>query len=182
MKTMLTQNQSNSPHFFAICKTLLGILLLSQSYFAISATKNVEAQVEFVAPVEITENNGLQFGMVSTELANLETIFIATDNTVTDTNGRVVGGTQLAAKLTVNATSAKSINIVVNNINGNNGYGLDSFQCSYNGGVAKACDGAGTNETAAGTATLEIGARLVGDGNTNAGIYNGSFDVLIAYN
>jgi len=179
---MSYSKQRNSPQFFAICKSIIGIILIGNSLFAFSATKNVEAQVEFVAPVAITENNGLQFGMVSTELANLETILIATDNSVTDTNGRVVGGTQLAAKLTVNATSAKSINIVVNNINGNNGYGLDSFQCSYNGGAAKTCDGAGTNETAAGTATLEIGARLVGDGNTTEGIYNGSFDVLIAYN
>ena len=163
-------------------RAVFGVALLLASHYAFSASQNIEAKVEFVAPVEIVENNGLQFGMISTELANSETIVIGTDNAVTDANGRVVGGTQLAAKLTVNATASKSINIVVNNISGNNGYGLDSFQCSYNGGAVKTCDGAGTNETAAGTATLEIGARLVGDGNTNEGTYNGSFDVLIAYN
>lgn len=169
------------PHY-AITRGLLATSLLALANYAFPASQNVEAQVEFVAPVEIVETNGLQFGMISTDLANLETITIGTDSTVTDSNGRVVGGTQMAAKLTVNATASKSINIVVSNINGNNGYGLDSFQCSYNGGAAKACDGAGTNETATGTATLEIGARLVGDGNTSTGVYNGSFDVLIAYN
>ncbi len=159
---------------------LFSLLIISNFTFA--ASKNIEAQVEFVAPVELVENNGLQFGMISTELSNMETVIIGTDNAVTDSNGRVVGGTQLAAKLTVSATSSKSINIVVNNVAANSGYSLDSFQCSYNGGATKVCDGAGTNEVAANSATLEIGARLVGDGNSNTGIYNGSFDVLIAYN
>lgn len=176
------QKQTNPEPKFAICKSFFIFCFLFFAHAVNAETKNIETQVEFVAPVEITETNGLQFGMISTELANLETIIIGTDSTVTDSNGRVLGGTQLAAKLTVAATVSKSINIVVNNIVGNNGYGLDSFQCSYNGGVAKTCDGAGTNEVAAGTATLEIGARLVGNGSTTAGIYNGSFDVLVAYN
>ncbi len=47
--------------------------------------------------VAIAENNALQFGLLDAGLANLETVIIATDDSVTDAASNVIGGSQAAA-------------------------------------------------------------------------------------
>jgi hypothetical protein len=148
---------------------------------AASNPESVVAEAEFVAPITITENNPLQFGLLDVNLANSETIVVGTDDAVTDSAARVLGGSQAAADLTVTATASQAITILVDNVTSGTGYGLDAFLCSYGGGADAACDGAGLSATSVASATLEVGATMTGDGTAVAGVANGSFDVTVAY-
>ncbi len=143
--------------------------------------ENVTAEVTFVAPITITENGALRFGLLDANLANTETVAISTSSAVTDSASRVVGGTQAAANLTVAATASQSITILVDNVTNGTGYALGSFVCSYNGGSSAACGGSGLSATSAASATLLIGATLTGNGLSSAGAANGSFDVTVSY-
>ena len=150
------------------------VLVASQTF---AATENVTAEVQFVSPVAIVENNALQFGLLDAGLANAETVVIATDGSVTDAASNVLGGTQAAADLTVTATAGQSINISISSIVNGTGYALGSFTCDYDGNGSGACGSA----TSVASATLNIGATLTGDGTAVAGTANGSFDVVIDY-
>jgi hypothetical protein len=138
--------------------------------------------MSFLDPITITENNPLQFGLLDVNLGLNQRVTIAPDSTVTDTQNNVLGGTQAAANLTVGATAAQSITILVDNVSTATGYSLDTWMCNYNGaGSDSACDGAGYTETSATSATLLIGARLTGNGNAVLGVDNSTFDVTVTY-
>lgn len=142
----------------------------------------VVAEVEFVAPITITENNALQFGLVDVGMAASDTIVISPAGGVTDNGNNLLNSAQAAADLTVAATAGQAINILVDNITNGTGYALGSFQCDYNGGAdVGGCDGAGLDATAAASAALTIGATLTGNGLATVGQANGSFDVTVAY-
>jgi hypothetical protein len=97
--------------------------------------------------------------------------------------GLIIGGTQLAADLTVTATGGPTLSIVVNNILPGAGYGLTLFRCKYAAEGEAACGAAdGFTATAVGSsATLKIGATLTGDGTATAGNRDGTFDVTVVY-
>lgn len=157
-------------------------MLVAGSVYAANP-EPVTVEVEFVAPVTITETNALQYGLLDVTMANLETVVIAPGGGVTDAAGNILGGTQAPATFTVTATGSQAIDILVDNIVANTGYSLGGFNCIYDGGASTGCDGGGysTTSAAAGSATLEVGATLTGDGAAAAGAQNGSFDVTISY-
>ena len=175
---MLNLNQGRNSLAYVGC-ALSALLIVGSAYAA--NPEPVVAEVTFVAPVTITENNALQYGLLDVNLANLETVVIAPDSSVTDASSRVVGGTQAASDLTVAATSGQPITILVDNISSGTGYSLASFVCNYDSGADTACDGAGYSETSALSATLLVGATLTGDGTAVAGVANGGFDVTVSY-
>lgn len=157
-------------------------LLLVMSSAGAANPESVTAEVEFVDPITITENNALQFGLLDQNMADLETVVIATSGSVTDAGSNVQGGTQAAANLTVASTASQGITILVDNVVNGTGYALGTFMCDYNTAAASgACDGSGLSATSAASATLLIGATLTGDGLSVAGAANGSFDVTVTY-
>ena len=167
--------------FLAIIgSALMGLMFAT---VADAAVETVTAEVEFATPVSIAPVNQLQFGILDVGLLGSESITIAPDDTVTGDTGRVTGGTQAAADLTITATALVTLTIVVGNIVNNTGYTLGTFMCNYDGaGSDTACDGAGYTDSAAGaTGTLLIGATLSGTGGAGAGTFNGSFDVTVLY-
>ena len=148
-----------------------------------AAQESVIVEVEFVDPITITEQNPLQYGLLDQNLASGETVTIspADPTTVSGDTVRVVGGTQAAADLDVDATAGFFITILVDNISGNTGYGLATFMCNYAGGTDTACDGTGYTETTVASTKLYVGATLTGDGFAGVGVFNGGFDVTITY-
>ena len=166
----------------AIKAALAAIVALAPVSVAVAANPEpVVAEVTFVDPVTITETNALQFGLLDAGLANGEEVVIAPDGTVTDVNNRVVGGAQAAAELTVTASGAQPITILIDTVTSGSGYTLAGFVCSYDGGADTACDGAGYSESSVASATLAVGATLTGDGSAAAGVANGSFNVTVSY-
>jgi len=177
---MLNFNQSKSRLAIVGC-ALAGLAFAGSANAA--NPESVVAEVEFVAPVTITENNPLQFGLLDVNMINLESIVISPNSAVADPASRVLGGTQAAANLTVSATEAEAITILVDNIASNTGYSLSGFTCNYNppAGADAACDGAGYSETSVASATMTVGATLTGNGLAGPGVFNGSFDVTVTY-
>jgi len=158
---------------------LIGLMLATGVY---AEVEQVTAEVEFVTPVSIGENASLRFGLLDVNLANLETIVIAPDNTVTDASGRVAGGTQGAADLTITATGSQGITISVGNPSVATGYTLGTWMCSYAGGTDTDCS-SGYNQASAGdgTATLLVGVTLTGNGSAALGDDDSTFDVTVIY-
>jgi len=175
---MLNFNQSKNRLAIVGC-ALAGLALTGSANAA--NPESVTAEVEFVAPVTITENNALQFGLLDVNMINLESIVIAPNGAVADPASRVLGGSQAAANLTVTATEAEAITILVDNVFSNTGYSLSGFTCNYNAGADTACDGAGYSETSVAAATMTVGATLTGNGLALPGVVNGSFDVTVTY-
>ena len=148
---------------------------------ASAAVENVDAEVEFVVPVSIVENNALQFGLLDAGFTVAETIVIATNDGVTDAGLNVLGGSQAAADLTITASPGFLITILVDNVSDGTGYALSNFLCSYDGNADTACDVGGVTETSVASGVMEVGATMTGDGNAVAGNADGSFDITINY-
>jgi hypothetical protein len=143
--------------------------------------ETIPVRVTFVDPIAINEVSALQFGSLDQNLASSESVSIAPDSTVTDPAGRVEGGPQAAASLTIAATPAQAITIQVGSVAPGAGYSLTGFNCNYNSGADAACDGPGYSETSAASGTLNVGATLTGDGTAVAGPADGSFEVTVTY-
>ena len=142
----------------------------------------VTAEVTFAGAIGITEVNALQFGVLDVGMANLDTLIINTDDTFVDSASNIIGGTQAAAELTITATALVTLSILVDTIVSGSGYTLDTFVCNYEGGGDADCDGPGTYQpTSVASGTLEIGAKITGDGSASAGAANGSFNVTVIY-
>ncbi len=158
--------------------TLVGLMFANVSY---AIGEVVTAEVTFADPVSITLVNPLQFGVID-EVLNLETIIIATNDAVTGTGtGLIVGGTQLAADMTIAATAGPTISILVDNPLPGTGYTLGTFICKYGAGSDTACDGGGYTATAGASETLKIGATLTGNNAATPGNADGTFDLTIVY-
>jgi hypothetical protein len=163
----------------AAIATVAALVPLSSAFAA--NPEPVVAEVTFVDPVTITETNALQYGLLDAGLANGEEVVIAPDGSVTDVNNRIVGGAQAAAELTVTASGAQAITILIDTVSSGSGYTLGSFVCSYDGGADTACDAGGYSATSVASASLAVGATLTGDGSAAAGVANGSFNVTVSY-
>ena len=176
-------NFRGSRTFLALIGCALAALLFAGS--ANAATENVVAEVEFVTPVSIVENNQMRFGLLDVGFVGPETVVLATDNSFTDLGGRVVGGEQTAARLTITARQSQGISILIDGVINNTGYTLESFTCDY--------DGAGSTPCLAGTpinvttpeglsSVLFVGSTLTATGGAAVGQQFGSFDVTVNYN
>jgi len=143
--------------------------------------ETIAVQVTFVAPIAISEANALQFGSLDQNLADLESVTVAPDSTVTDSADRVEGGPQAAASLTVTATPGQAITIHIDAIVSGAGYALTDFRCNYAAGTDAVCEGAGYSGTSVASGSLLVGATLIGDGTAVAGAADGSFDITVTY-
>ncbi len=175
------------PYLGLWTKTLLTILVCSMlaalvgRSVAAASPEPVVAQVTFVEPISVIEVSALQYGLLEQTFVNPDVVVIAPDSTVTDTASRVVGGLQAAANLTIAATPAYAITILVDAVVNGNGYALGSFICNYDAGLDTLCDGAGYSQTSVASASLLIGATMAADGFAVVGAADGSFNVTVTY-
>ena len=169
---------STKKRLVIIASTIAGLLSFGATFAA--NPEPVVVQVTFVDPITITEVNALQFGLLDQNLAVSETVVISPLSVVTDAAGRVLGGTQAAANLTVTATAAQAITIDVTEVTEGAGYTLGSYVCSYDGGTDTACEG-GYAETSVASAALLVGVTLTGDGSAAPGTADGSINVTVSY-
>ena len=164
-----------------LCVTVALVGLALPARLPAANPETIAVQVTFVAPIAISEANALQFGSLDQNLADLESVTVAPDSTVTDSADRVEGGPQSAASLTVTATPGQAITIHIDAIVSGAGYALTDFRCNYNAGTDAICNGAGYSGTSVASGSLLVGATLTGDGTAVAGAADGSFDVTVTY-
>jgi len=167
------------------CK-VTGIALAGALFINVAAAavpENVIVNVDFVDPITITEVAAMDFGLLDVNLANTETIILATNSTTSGTGtARLLGGSKVAANLTVTSTAAQALTVLIDNITSGSGYTLGTFTCDYNAGAdTGGCDGAGLSATSVASATLLVGVTLTGNGTASVGLANGNFDVTVTY-
>jgi hypothetical protein len=161
---------------------LAGLLSFSSAYA--TNPEPVTAEVEFVAPITITETLALRYGPLDVAMTAGETITIDPDGTQSGTGlGRMVGlaANVGASALTVTATALQGITILVDGIANGTYYTLTGFTCDYAGGADAACDGAGMSTASVASTTLRVGATLTGAGGALAGNDDGGFNVTVSY-
>ena len=162
----------------------LTLLLLTFCLFSAQLraanTDTVTVNVEFVAAISVTAGVALDFGLISTDLANTETIVIDTAGSATDSNSRLIGGSTQAGTATITATAVQAATITVTESGSGTGYSLGTFVCSYNS-VDGNCS-AGYAVTTVASDVVEIGATLTGDGLDAAGVANSAIDITMVYN
>ena len=175
---MLKLHLSTGKRLVIMACAMAGLLSHGAAYAA--NPEPVVVQVSFVDPITITEVDALQFGLLDQNLANLETVVIAPLGGVTDAAGRVLGGTQTPADLTVTATAGFAITIDVTENSEGTGYSLGTYMCNYDGGTDTACEG-GYAETSVASASLLVGVTLTGDGLAVPGAADGAITVTVSY-
>ncbi len=176
---MNTQYSMN--RFLVILGSTLSGLMFATSLDAANP-EVVVVEVTFVGAITISTTNPLQFGSLDVTMLVSETVVMNTDNSFTDSNSNVLGGTQGSADLTITSTPSVSINILADNVSlpGGADYTLDTFICSYEGAGDTGCSG-GFNVTSVASGALRVGATLTGLGTVTAGNQDGSFDVTVTY-
>jgi hypothetical protein len=165
--------------------TLIGLMLSNSSNAA--NPEPVVVDVTFVAPIQITATNSLDFGLLDENLVDPEFILIAPDSSVTDLSGRVVGVAPIAANLTITGAPGRSIQISVATSGVSVGYTLGSYTCDYTGGAlgVQPCGGGGYTDTSGvGPNALFVGVTLTGvvGGAVGVGLDPNEFEVTITYN
>ena len=143
--------------------------------------ESVPVNVEWIAPITIVKTVNLQFGLLDLNMLLNETVTINPDDTWSDPNTNVVGGTRAAARLTITATATQAITITADGPSNGTYYNLDTFMCNYDGDIGDTDCSTGYSETSAATATLLVGAKLTGTGGAGASTDDSTFDVTIVY-
>jgi hypothetical protein len=169
--------------FLTLTSTLM-LVVLATGVFAqgnptASATATASANV--VQPLEIVKTADLAFGNLASGTA-AGTVTIATDGSRTATGGVsliAAGSVQNAAAFDINGFADASFDIelpasiVIETEDGTASMTVDGFVSSL---------GADSVLDANGEANLEVGATLNVDAQQAAGLYSGTFDVIVAYN
>ncbi len=172
-----------------ICKKylalgLLGSVLVSGGAYA--ATQSVTASVAFDSALTLSGLVNINFGTVQAGIVGASYTINATTGSVTPSNGGVIISTagETAGQLTVAGSTTQLVAVSTGSYVNNGGVTLSGATCSYNGGTATACDGAGlTGQVAAGAGkTLKLGVTATSDGTATAGTTaTPSFTVTVVY-
>ena len=146
-----------------------------------TASATATASANIIQPLEIVKTADLAFGNIASGTSE-GTVVIATDGARTSTGGVTLieaGNVSNAASFDVNGLADASFtievpaSIVIETEGGAEQMTVDNFVSSL---------GADSVLNANGEATLQVGATLNVSAQQAAGLYSGSFDVIVAYN
>ncbi|MFY7707422.1 MAG: DUF4402 domain-containing protein [Flavobacteriales bacterium] len=163
--------------FTAAILTTVGVF--AQGNPTASATATASANI--IQPLEIVKTADLAFGNIASGTSE-GTVVIATDGARTSTGGVTLieaGNVSNAASFDVNGLADASFtievpaSIVIETAGGADQMTVDNFVSSL---------GADSVLDANGEASLNVGATLNVSAQQAAGLYSGSFDVIVAYN
>ena len=146
-----------------------------------TASATATASANIIQPLEIVKTADLAFGNIASGTSE-GTVVIATDGARTSTGGVTLieaGNVSNAASFDINGYADASFtievpaSIVIETEGGAEQMTVDNFVSSL---------GADSVLDANGEATLQVGATLNVSAQQAAGLYSGSFDVIVAYN
>lgn len=146
-----------------------------------TASATATASANIIQPLEIVKTADLAFGNIASGTSE-GTVVIAVDGSRTSTGGVTLieaGNVSNAASFDINGYADASFtievpaSIVIETEGGAEQMTVDNFVSSL--GTDSVLD-------ANGAATLEVGATLNVSAQQAAGLYSGSFDVIVAYN
>lgn len=161
------------------------ILLLMLPFAGLTAqTENTDAFANIVNPISISETRNLHFGTLSVSASTPGTCVVAPAGTRTNTGGVILtsitpAATSAAYTVTGSSNLTYSISLPTSNVTvtrsgGTETMTINTFRSSKVGN-AGTLSGAATDSFTVG-ATLNVTAAQV------AGLYQGNFNVTVAYN
>lgn len=155
------------------------LLVAAFSTASYAQTTSAEASARIVTPLEINKVQDLLFGNIAAG-PTAGTVVIATDDSRTNTGGVTLisaGNTSHAAEFGItgypDATFTIDVPTSIKLASGDQEMDVDNFVSSL---------GASSSLNGQGEANLKVGATLNIEANQEAGLYQGSFDVTVAYN
>ena len=158
-----------------------GILLLTQlSGDSRAATQTISANIAFDAPLAMTKNSDINFGLV---MAGQSGAYIMSPKgaVTTSNGGHVLGGTQQGGNFTITGSETQAIDISVGNYVADAGVTPSAATCIYNNGAAAPC--ALVSQAAPGKGKpLLVGVTVNVDGSQKIG-YDAApkLDVIVNY-
>lgn len=170
----------------ATTKILAGLTISAVAGVAFATTQSMTADVEFVAPIVLSNPVNLDFGQISTSSSPGDTFAVDTAGSMTASTPADALGGHAVGSVDVAATNLSVLDITIDTITTVNSavFGLTLPVCSYAGGGEAACGAAdGFQGTAtAGTDTMNIGMTLTTGAAPAAGTYTETFNVNVVYN
>ena len=173
-----------------LCKIViygsLPFIIPTASYALGPLTPTVSANAVFITPLAATVNNNASFGYL--KAATGGTYVLSTADVVTASAGGVtIGGTPLAASLSITGSGTQLIDVIVTFGAAVSGVTPSLPRCLYGAGSETACDVAmtGLGAPTSGGTTLLIGMKIVADGVSqpdSATPINIPIPVTISYN
>lgn len=151
---------------------------------AVAETLTVDALVQFVTPITLTQVQELDFGQLNSDIGDTEVVAIDADGTITDASSNIAGGTLLPAEVLVTSAGTGTLTVEVDAITNGSGYDLTAFNCEYDGGAQADCDlgdAYTTSVAGGGSASLMIGATLTANATAKLATDNSTFDVTVLY-
>lgn len=176
----------NASNWMKRCAAIAGSALMGLMFTTGANAANPEpvvVEVTWIAPISLTPNVALKFGLLDVGTAASDTVTINTDDTYSElVANTVVGGTQAAADLTITVAASTPITILADNHQGATYYTLDTWMCSYDGLADVPCDVPyNLTSKAASSGVLEIGATLHALAGITAITDDSTFDVTVTY-
>lgn len=155
------------------------LLVAAFSTASYAQNTSADASARIITPLEINKVQDLLFGNIAAG-PTAGTVVIATDDNRTHTGGVTLisaGNTSHAAEFGITGYPDASFTIdIPTSIKlefGANEMDVDNFESSL---------GAASSLDEQGEANLKVGATLNVEANQEAGLYQGSFEVTVAYN
>lgn len=163
----------------------LMFFLLMLPFAGLSAqTENTDAFANIVNPISISETRNLHFGTLSVSASTPGTCVVAPAGTRTNTGGVVLTSitptaTSAAYTVTGSANLAYTITLPSSNVTVTRSGGTETM--TINNFTSSKAGNAGTLSGAA-TDSFTVGATLNVTAGQVAGLYQGNFNITVAYN
>ncbi len=161
-------------------KLLGGVALVSLMAFAGHSAQAADgtgtATAEIAAAITVTEDTGMDFGIIGADVAG-DTITIDTADSVSATGASDLSGTPASGVFTATGTASSTVGISFSSGDTLTGSGtampLGNF--AHDAGGSPALDGSGS-------LTFNVGADLTVNASQVAGTYTGNYTVTVDYN
>lgn len=151
-----------------------------------AVTEPANGFINLLAAVSITENNGMEFGIVSAPTSGSNTVVVSPAGVRTiggAGDGALVSGTTpQAADYDIVGDDLAVVDITVDTIvNPGTGMALGTFTATHNGGAITL--GTAATTLVAGADNIDLGATMTVDSTvTPGGPYTGTFNFNVNYN
>ncbi len=165
--------------FSKLAMIVLPLAVVPVNAFAI--TQSITANIAFDAPLSMTKNSDINFGVVRAGINDVYTISTAGVVTAAGAGGTVFG-TPTAGNITISGSTTQTIDISAGSYTANNGVTPSNARCAYNGGASAACSL--TTQAAPGAGkTLLVGVDATVTGSPAAGATAApTFVITVVYN
>lgn len=171
----------NSPKKLLAYVSIIGILAIPFS--AYTTARNFSAYVYLVAPLSVTQNTELDFGVIEASDSTVTITVAADDGAQSGTATVLDSGSISQGVFTIEGSAHQSIGVGVTDGGSVAGFEFTAFTGTYNGSAEVTLNGTPLGPVAAPGAgkTLEVGGTLSIANTVTEGTYAPDFTIEVVY-